>query len=115
MRKVISRENFKQAEYNKTDDHKATSPYITQEALFLLGLHLLTWKQRERLWEYLVLTDYGTRYIPPEKQSELLRLLTQLSEEEKLDELDFFARLKRFKELGKQILREGGPYLDLFQ
>ncbi|SRR6266487_113090 len=67
-----------------SNGHKAPSPYTTPQALFLLGLRLLTSEQRNQFWQYLVLTDYGTRYIPPEKQAQLLKLLAQLAEEEKL-------------------------------
>lgn len=97
------------------NDHKAPSPYTTPQALFLLGLRLLSSEQRNQFWQYLVLTDYGTRYIPPEKQAQLLKLLAQLAEEEKLYELDFFSRLRRFKEIRARTLREGGSHLALFQ
>lgn len=90
-------------------------PALTPQRSFVLGVQLLTPEQRDKLWRYIVLTDGGRCYIAPEKQPRLLELLAQLAEEEKLYELDFFARLRRFQELKGKILQEGGPYLALFQ
>lgn len=119
-RKEEGHKELLRGQYARSVDTKATSdqtpsPSTTPQALFLLGLRLLTPQQRESLWKYLALTNYGTRYIPPEQQPEVLKLLTQLMEEEIPEELDFFAKLKRFQELRGSLLKDRGSYLALFQ
>jgi hypothetical protein len=115
MEKNLVRDKCHQEAHGNATGNKLSSPYTTPLALFTLGLQLLTPEQRHQFWEYLVVTDYGTRYIPPEKQPHLLKLLRELLEEERLSELDFFARLREFEKIKGRILREAGPYLALFQ
>lgn len=78
------------------------------------ALHFLTKEQQEKMWEYIVLTDYGTRYIPPERQGSLLTLLHQLVEQEHLNTLDLLPRLEQLSVIKERVLSEGGPFLELF-
>lgn len=85
-----------------------------QQASWGFALRFLTTEQQEKLWEYIVLTDYGRRYVSPEKQASQLALLRQLVEQEQLDKLDLLPRLEKFLLIKARALKEGSPFLELF-
>lgn len=86
----------------------------SQQTSWKFALRFLTKEQQEKMWEYIVLTDYGRRYVSPEKQAFRLALLHQLVEQEQLDKLDLLPRLEKFSLIKARVLKEGGPFLELF-
>lgn len=87
---------------------------IDKQNSLSFALRFLTQEEQEQLWEYIAVTDYGTRYVPPEKQAHLLTLLHQLMKQERLDELDIPSRLRQFMYIKKRVIQENGPFLELF-
>ncbi|HEU5375295.1 MAG TPA: hypothetical protein VFV38_07640 [Ktedonobacteraceae bacterium] len=85
-----------------------------KKAPFHAILHFLTREEQEQLWEYVALTNYGTHYVPPERQAHLIALLHQLMKQEQLETLDFPSRLRRLALIKARVLQERGPFLELF-
>ena len=74
----------------------------------------MTKEEQETLWEYIVLTDYGRRYVSLERQAPLRTLLRQLMKQEQLETLDLPARLQQLARIKSHTLQEQGPFLELF-